>query len=96
MARARNTDPVTSHEAAESVDDVTVTQEFILRVLQKKPRTDSELIEAYRNYKTAPRASESGIRSRRAELVAKGLVADTDRRDVLPSGRRSIVWGVSR
>lgn len=96
MARARNTDPVTSHEAAESVDDVTATQEFILRVLQKKPRTDSELIEAYRNYKTAPRASESGIRSRRAELVAKGLVADTDRRDVLPSGRRSIVWGVSR
>ena len=96
MARARNTDPVTSHEAAESVDDVTVTQEFILRVLQKKPRSDSELIEAYRNYKTAPRASESGIRSRRAELVAKGLVADTDRRDVLPSGRRSIVWGVAR
>jgi hypothetical protein len=95
MARARRTDPVTSQEAADSVNDVTQTQAFILRVLEKRPRTDSELIEAYRNYKKAPRASESGIRSRRAELVGKGLVADTDVRQVLPSGRRSIVWGVS-
>lgn len=95
MARARNTDPVTSHEAADSVKDVTATQSYILRVLEKRPRTDGELIEAYRNYKNAPMASESGIRSRRAELVERGLVSDTEERKVLPSGRRSIVWGVS-
>ena len=94
MARARNTDPITSHEAAYSVGDVTDTQAYILRVLEKRPRTDSELIEAYRNYKRAPRASESGIRSRRAELVGKGVVVDTNARRVLPSGRKSIVWGV--
>lgn len=95
MAKARNTDPVTSHHAAESVKDVTVTQAFILRIIEKRPRTDSDLIQAYRQYKTAPMASESGIRSRRAELVSKGLLGDTNIRKILPSGRRSIVWGIS-
>jgi hypothetical protein len=94
MARARNTDPVTSHLAAESVDQVTKTQEYILRVL-RKPRHDVELVEAYSKYKTAPRASESGIRSRRAELVDRGLVIDTGRRVRLSSGRYAIVWSVN-
>lgn len=91
-AKARVTDPVTSHEAAESVDRITETQEFILRAL-RRPRPDVELVEAYRNYKSAPRASESGIRSRRAELVDRGLVVDTGRRVRLDSGRYAIVWG---
>jgi len=94
MARARNTDPVTSHLAAESVGDVTRTQEYILRAL-RKARTDVELVEAYTNLRTAPRASESGIRSRRAELVRKGLVIDTGKRVRLDSGRYAIVWGRS-
>jgi hypothetical protein len=92
--RARGTDPVTSHLAADSVDNVTQTQAFILRCL-KRPRNDVELVSAYRSYKTAPRASESGIRSRRAELVDRGLVIDTGRRVKLMSGRYSIVWGLS-
>jgi len=95
MARARVSDPVTSHAAAESVDNVTETQEYILRAL-RKARPDVELVEAYRAYKRAPRASESGIRSRRAELVDRGLVIDTGRRVRLESGRYAIVWGVSR
>jgi hypothetical protein len=92
--RARSTDPVTSHLAADSVDNVTATQAYILRCL-KRPRNDTQLIDAYRAYKTAPRASESGIRSRRAELVDRGLVADTGFRVLLNSGRYSIVWGLS-
>jgi hypothetical protein len=51
-----------------------------------------ELVEAYRNLKMAPRASESGIRSRRAELVAQGLVVDTGGRVKLPSGRWATLW----
>ena len=94
MPRARNTDPVTSFQAAESVTDVTKTQEYVLRCL-KKPRNDIELVEAYRAYKTAPQASESGIRSRRAELVEAGLIADTGERRKTPSGRSSIVWARS-
>jgi hypothetical protein len=91
MALARNTDPATSHAAAESVRNITETQEYILRALTR-PRTDVELVEAYQNYKTAPRASESGIRSRRAELVSRGLVIDTGDRVKLPSGRLAAVW----
>ena len=94
MARARNTDPLTSHLAGASVGDVTKTQEYILRALRRS-RTDVELVEAYNSLKTAPRASESGIRSRRAELVRKGLVVDTGRRVRLDSGRYAIVWGRS-
>jgi hypothetical protein len=50
-------------------------------------------VAAYNNMRTAPRASESGIRSRRAELVDRGLVVDTGRRIRLESGRYAIVWG---
>jgi hypothetical protein len=91
MPRARNTDPITSHLAAESVENITLTQEYVLRAL-RRPRNDSQLIEAYRSYKTAPKASESGIRSRRAELVALGKVDDSGKRVKMPSGRSSIVW----
>jgi hypothetical protein len=41
-----------------------------------------------------PRQSESGIRTRRKELVERGLVEDTGRRDILVSGRKSIIWKV--
>ena len=93
MARARNSDPATSHDAAVSVQNITETQKYVLRVL-RRPRADVELVEAYRNMKTAPRASESGIRSRRAELVRGGFVVDTGKRVRLNSGRYAIVWGV--
>lgn len=94
MPRARNTDPKTSHDAAASVDNVTMTQTFVLRALNK-PRTDPELIEAYRHLKKAPPASESGIRTRRAELVDKGMVKDTGKRSVTAYGRKAIVWSVN-
>ena len=94
MPNARNTDPKTSHDAAESVTNLTQTQATILRVLQR-PRTDTQLIEAYRKLKRAPLASESGIRSRRAELVDKGLVVDSGNRGLTPFNRQSIVWAVN-
>lgn len=91
MPFARKTDPTTSHEAAASVDNLTATKQAILKALNH-PRTDVDLISAYHNLKGAPVASESGIRSRRAELVTAGLVVDTGARIKLPSGRHAIVW----
>jgi hypothetical protein len=91
MPRARNTDPKTSHEAADSVKNLTQTQAFILQVLNR-PRTDPQLVEAYRKLKRAPLASESGIRSRRAELVDQGLVIHNGEFDVSPFGRRMMIW----
>ena len=92
MSRARATDPQTSHDAGNAVKDVTETQSYILKVLSKKPRHDYQLIAAYRNFKRAPMASDSGIRSRRAELVERRMVRDSGMRVKTPSGRQAIVW----
>lgn len=93
VAKARRTDPETSHQAAASVDNISDTQKVIHHLL-RTPMTDVELVEAF--YKAVNRnvlwASESGIRSRRAELVEKGLVADSGQRQKLASGRYAIVW----
>jgi hypothetical protein len=92
MAKARNTDPATSHAAAASVQDITKTQAYILRALGR-PRTDSEMIDAYRKYKTAPTASESGLRTRREELARLNLVTVVGEKP-LPSGRMGRVWKI--
>ena len=93
MPKARKTDPKTSHEAAKSVVRVTETQLIILQLLRKS-MTDQELISAYKKlmpYK-APPASESGIRSRRAELVQFSLVKAKGESKTM-FGRKCIVWG---
>jgi hypothetical protein len=95
-AHARNTDPATSHAAAASVLDITQTQFVILNLL-KNAMTDYELVDLYgvaRAYdeEFVPRASESGIRSRRSELVDRGMVLDSGLRETLPTGRKAILW----
>jgi hypothetical protein len=95
MAGARRTDPATSHEAAARVTNVTETQRIIYLLLLVKPSNDVDGFAVYKysaKYQTMPNISESGYRSRRAELVAKGLVRDTGERVKLASGRNSIVW----
>lgn len=95
MAGARTTDPGTSHQAAASVKDITDTQRAIYILLLAGPAND---VEGWACYKygidngLCPLISESGYRSRRAELVALGLVKDSGERVKLPSGRNSIVW----
>lgn len=95
MAHARTTDPQTSHEAAASVHNENTIRYWVLKLLDR-PRTDAELVEVYGMMKYAPRASESGIRSRRAELVADGLVEPTGARVKLASGRFANVWQVAK
>ena len=95
MPQARKTDPQTSHDAANSVKDVSKTKKAIL-VLLRKHQSDMHLVANYSKLarqNKAPRASESGIRSRRAELVRLGLVKDTGKRDRSAANRQMIVWG---
>jgi hypothetical protein len=101
MPRARNTDPKTSHEAAASVKNLTRTQEYIMLLFKAKCElmTDEQLVAWYRWAEAnmlAPTASESGIRSRRAELVREGYLFDSGSREKLKSGRNAIVWGVAK
>jgi hypothetical protein len=94
MPHARRTDPQTSHEAAKSVTNVEKTKAAIWKLLAD-PLTDTELMSKYRVqmlFGDAPEASESGVRSRRAELVAEGMVEATGERRKTPSGRSSMVW----
>src|SRR5690606_39258978 len=95
-AKARRTDPETSHAAAASltVDTLRVTQAAVLRFIQENgSMTDVALVEDYPQHADDyPRQSPSGLRSRRAELVAGGLVEDPGQRVRLESGRQAIVW----
>ena len=94
MPNARKTDRATSHEAAQSVVEVTDTQLAIYKLLTKR-MTDEELVQAYltrASLNKAPWASVSGIRSRRSELERKGLVREVGFAKS-KSGRRATVWG---
>lgn len=73
-ATARATDPQTSHEAAASVTpNLRESQAAVLDLLRRYgPMTDVELIAAAR--RDDVRLSDSGIRTRRHELEAMGLV----------------------
>lgn len=92
-AVARRTDPGTSWEAAHSLkaEKIRESQREVLRLFRDRgPMTDTRLIEIadQMNVKQSP----SGLRTRRSELVTQGFLVDSERRDILPSGRRSIIW----
>lgn len=91
---ARKTDPETSHAAAASLsaEGLSKLQEEILRTLRAAPMTDSDLCESIAARFQDCSWSESGIRTRRKELVALGKVRDSGKRGQLPSGRESIIW----
>lgn len=102
MPFARITDMDTSWQAAASVQNISATQTAIMKLLATMPMTDQQLIEFYQQQirfgadeRDFPRASESGIRSRRAELVELGLIKDTGERIKLASGRNAAVWAVA-
>lgn len=97
MAFARLQDPVTSHEAADSVGNVSEVQATILDILREKEMSDEYLIIEYqtRVYRgDAKPASEPSIRTRRSELARLGLVSVVGYTVTL-SGRRAQVWGAS-
>ena len=92
--RARRTDPGTSHAAAGSVDRdrLPSTQRAILTMLQYGgPMTDEQMWDRWHEM-LLEEISPSGLRTRRAELVAKGFVRDTGWRRSLRTGRSAIVW----
>ena len=94
-AHARNTDPQTSHNAAESVKDLTGVQSRILKLfeLPNNGYTDEELIRAYqKSYGSFFPATESSIRSRRSELVHRQYLRDSGEKRLTKAGRGTTVW----
>lgn len=91
--KARRTDPETSHEAAASVTDLRARQAAVLVALRHLgPSTDERLVEQYPRIFPAVPQSPSGLRTRRHELVAGGLVEWTGVKKVIASGRQARVW----
>lgn len=93
-AVARGSDPGTSWQAAHSQEPQRLrqSQQAVLAVLRRSAigLTDEELrfeidAEGYR-------ISDSGLRTRRSELVRLGLAADSGLRRVTAAGRQTIVW----
>ena len=96
-AWARTGDPETSRLAARSVTRLTEKQTAVLRLMRvaRHGLTDQGLVSLYAAEAVRgryPRQSESGIRTRRAELVRRGSVVDTGARVRLASGRSAVVW----
>jgi hypothetical protein len=97
VAKARNTDPQTSHDAADSVTDISDTQAAIMLLLRSTPMCDERLVEQYTYWQPLdgyPRATPQSIRSRRAELVKKGLVEPAGFKEIMSTGRFGQVWQV--
>lgn len=96
VARARRSDPETSHAAARSItsDAIRTSQMAVYALLRRLgPMNDQELVvRYYQQTGGVPYQSPSGIRTRRSELVAAGLVRDSGDRATLDSGRQAIVW----
>lgn len=89
FARARNTDPGTSHAAARSQTPKKMTKlrHVVLDTfIRYGPMDDTVLVSRIAGY------TPSGIRTRRSELVEMGLVEDTGIRVRLATGRLANVW----
>jgi hypothetical protein len=101
--RARKTDRATSHEAAKGVEGTLRWSQRAVKELfeQKGEMTDRDLVEAYqRNVRRSdvdwPYQSPSGLRTRRDELTALGVLYDTGRTKTYENAYRHTVWGLRK
>lgn len=96
-AHARRDDPETSHEAAASVASETIrlTQRRILECLSSIGSQDDPAIEQWFWGSDYEQPSSSGLRTRRSELVAKGLVRHSGEYGRSKTGRRTRLWEIT-
>jgi len=91
------TDPGTSHQAAASVrvSTTAVVRGRILDLLRTYgPMCDDDIATRYRATYSEP-ATDSGLRTRRKELVTEGAVDDSGGLALTSSGRPTIVWAAA-
>lgn len=99
--RARRSDPITSHEAADSTQDkVAASRAFVLYLLRETgPVADHELVAAaqdlYVRLPEVQKFSPSRLRTARHELAEEDKVIETGYYHLTESGRRAVVWEVA-
>ena len=96
--RVRPADPATSHAAAAAVTRANVTEvkAAVLALFRRHgPMAYHEWIPKYFRLAAeheAPAHSESGLRTRRSELVQDGLLRDSHRTTPTLGGHQAVVW----
>lgn len=94
MPSTRTLDPSTSHAAEKSVSRLAESYRIILDLFRTYgPMNDEQLVQRWKS-NSSKYAADSGIRSRRAELVAADRLEDSGERIKMQSGRMSIVWRI--
>lgn len=92
-AATRSGSPETSYEAAASVEDLTAKQNAVCWLLREfGAMTDQQIAQRYPTPGFLPVQSESGLRTRRSELVALGKVEFSGSWGSTSGGRRSRIW----
>jgi hypothetical protein len=98
QARARASDPWTSHAAARSIteDQLRASQKAVLDAFRQNGAMHHEqlvgLYDRQHHVFGWPMQSPSGLRTRTKELRDAGFIEDTGRTVLLPSRRHSKVW----
>jgi hypothetical protein len=101
--RVRKSDPITSHQAADS-NDISGSARYVLEALRVfGPFADHELVEFYEAEKHKPLIvrhyggpfTPQRLRTARHELTEQGVVEATGYFHITPSGRKANVWQVT-
>jgi len=94
--RARRTDDLTSHVAADSNRNRRWVEDTVLGLFARLgPMTDSEVTTEYFKNPGAPAAHVDSVRKRRSDLTKKGLLQPTNVTRPSPTGRKSRVFALS-
>ena len=86
VAHARRTDPMTSHEAAWSLGDLSEKQGRVLALFDARTVATDAQLRAHYQQVYGP-VAESTVRTRRRELQDLGLVVLADTKGVTSGGR---------
>jgi hypothetical protein len=91
VAKARATDPQTSHDAADSLGDLRESEREVYELFQTYgPMTDLQLVQYARMNDS--KQSDSGLRTRRSELVEARFIRDSGHTARTPRGQSATVW----
>jgi hypothetical protein len=95
-AKTRNNDGPTSQKAARSVRNMTQKRQDVMATFRRfGTLTDEQLVTVYATMDNVTDQSESGLRTRRNELVKMGLLVDTGNTRRIRSGRQAVLWGMA-
>lgn len=92
FARARDSDPLTSHVAADSNRNKELIRGRVFELLAKRPMTDEELTRVYFD-RFGCDVHQDSPRKRRSDLKVLGRVVEAGSRRGL-TGRMMTVWAV--